>query len=222
VPDTNGKWQLSDYDQALLNRGFDAYQQVERFQFINYGYRYVARKFPWSWEESTQQYTVTPPAFQISTGTGAPLTMSSIIGVDITSDPYRQRLTPERADQFPIAWLPLDMTASQNRGVPFRYYVWQNQIWLLPAPQAAVQVTVYFRKYLADLIALTDTTVLPQIMDEVILDATLVRCHRRAHELQLAQEAQMRVDDAVGDMLQSDVWIMEELQERVIPDNQWL
>jgi hypothetical protein len=33
---------------------------------------------------------------------------------------------------------------------------------------------------------------------------------------------QARVDEAIADMLMSDAFAMEELQERVLPDDQWL
>lgn len=222
MPDANGKLQLQDYDAALVARGFDGFQPVERYQMINAGYRYLARKFPWSWEETSQQFTVAPPAYQINAGGGVPLTIDQIRGVDLVSDPYRGPLTPETEIQFITKWRSLDLTNAANRGVPFRYQVYDNQIWLLPAPQVSMNFMVYFRQYLADLVNTTDTPVTPQILDEVLLDAALVRAHRRAHELQLAQEAQVRVDEAIDDMLSDDAFRNEEIMDRVLPDNQWL
>ena len=222
MPDANGKLQLADYDAALIARGFDGYQQSERYQLINFGYRYVARKFPWSWEETSHDNVVNPGSYQIPIGGGLPLTISGVRGIDIVTDPYRQRLSPEREDQFRIVWQPLDLTAAKNQGIPVRYYVWANNIWLLPPPSVSVTVRVWFYQYLLDLVSATDVPATPQIVDEVILDAALMRAHRRAHEIQLSQEAQMRVDEAISDLLQSDVFVDEERQERVLPDSQWL
>jgi hypothetical protein len=81
--------------------------------------------------------------------------------------------------------------------------------------------TIWFYQYLPDLLQPGDVSAMAQAMDEIIIDAALVRAHRRAHELQLAADAQSRVEDAINAMLQDDVWAMEELQERVLPDDQW-
>ena len=222
MPDANGKLQLQDYDAALIARGFDGYQQSERYQMINFGYRYIARKFPWSWEETVQSYPINPGTSTISVGGGVPLTIDNLRAIICTTDPYRGHLQPEREDQFLQKWLPLDLTAVQNRGVSFKYFVYTGNIYLLPPPQVAMTFQVYFRQFLPDMVNPTDEPVTPQLLDEVVMDAALVRCHRRAHELQLAQEAQMRVDEALQDMLADDVWKMEEQQDRVLPDNQWL
>jgi hypothetical protein len=222
VPDANGKLQLQDYDTGLTARGFDAFLQSDRYQMINFGYRYIARKFPWSWEQTNQVYVINPGTPSIAVGGGVPLTAKNVEAVENITDPYRQRLTPEREDQFRLVWLPLDLTATKNQAVPFRYYVWAGQIYLLPPPQVTMSIQVWFRKFLPDMVLPADIPATPQIMDEVILDAALVRCHRRAHEIALAQEAQSRVDEALGDMLAEDVFVDEERQERVLPDSQWL
>jgi len=222
VPTANGQLQLADYDAALLARGFDAFQPAERAQMINLGYRYIARKFPFFWERSSHVYIINPGDVPLSIQGGAPLTANSVIGVDITADPYRRKLEVATQEYFRRRWQYQDYTAQQNRAIPSRYYVYAGSLYLLPPPQAQITVTVFYYQYLADMIATTDTPVTPQVYDEAILDAALVRCHRRAHELQLAGEAQARVDDALDDMLSDDIWEMEELQERVLPDDQWL
>ena len=222
MPTTTGKLQLQDFDQALIVRGFDGFQQSERYQMINFGYRDIANAFPYSWEESYQDFTIAPGSFTIPMAGGSPLTPSSIETVILTTDPYRRILTPETDDQrFKRKWLWNDLTAQAMRGQPAKYYVWQSQIYLLPPPQFQVTFRIFFHQWLPDMVQITDTHVMPQAFDEAILDAALVRCHRRAHELSLAADAQARVEDAVFGMLQNDFWSMEELQERTLPDDQW-
>jgi hypothetical protein len=222
VPTVSGQLQLQDYNAALVARGFDSYQPAELTQIINFGYRYIARKFPWAWEQSQQDYTVNPGDPPLLIQGGAPLSADSVINVDLVTDPYRRKLEPATEDYFRRRWQYQDLVAAKNRGTPARYYVYSGNLYLLPPPQFQVTARVFFHQYLADLVNPTDVPVMPQIYDEVILEAALVRAHRRAHELELAQEVQVRVDEAVSDLLQDDVWNMEELQERVLPDNQWL
>jgi hypothetical protein len=222
VPTANGKLQLQDYDAALVARGFDGFQPAERYQLINFGYRYLARKYPWAWEVTTKTYAINPGDAPLAVSGASTLGADNIDEIFVTTDPYRRKLKVIDRNDFENNWLPQDLTLAANRGIPQYYYVFNGLIYILPPPQSAMSIIVYFRQYLIDMVAVTDVPATPQILDEVILDAALVRAHRRAHELQLAQEAQVRVDEAIGDMLQDDVWTMSEQQERVIPDNQWL
>lgn len=223
MPNANGQLQLQDYDDALVARGFDGYQPNERYQIINFAYRYLARKYPWMWEETSQSYTINPgdPPLVVS-GMG-PLGADNVRQVTVTTDPWRRKLPVMRQDVFERKWLPLDLTNPQNWSAAADwYYVYNGAIYILPPSQSVITVMVYFRQYLIDMVAFSDTPATPQLLDEVILDAALMRCHRRAQELQLAQEAQGRVDEAIADMLANEAWLMEEQQERVVPDNQWL
>jgi hypothetical protein len=221
MPTQTGKLTLADYDAALLARGFDAFQQNERWQMINLGYRAVARAFPFSWEETVRNYHATPGQFVLAQSLGLPMDITSIKRMYCVTNPYRGKLEPETEERFVERWLGLDLSAQQNWGIPSKYYYWQDDLYVLPAPQLAMDFTVWYSQYLPDMAVPGDVAVTPQIVDEIIIDAALVRCHRRAHELQLAAEAQTRVDGALFDMLQDDVWQMEELQERVLPDDQW-
>lgn len=221
MPTPSGKLNLGDYDQALLVRGFDQFQQNERWQMINLGYRYVARCFPYHWEDTNAVYMVAAGQYNIASSLGLPNDISSIKRIICQTDPYRRKLEPETEERFVKRWLPLDLTVPQNWGIPYKYFYWEDSIWVLPSPQYPLNFRVYYNGYLPDMLTAGDVSAMPQIMDEIVIDAALVRCHRRAHELQLAADAQARVDEAVAAMLQSDVWEMEELQERVLPDDQW-
>ena len=214
---------LQDYDLALVARGFDGYQPAERTQMINHGYRYVARKGPWLWEEMSKTYTVNPGDPPIPMSGATPLGADDVQQILVLTDPYRRKLEVMDSNVFEEKWLPLDLTAANNAtAAPDWYYVFNQAIYILAPPSGQIQIIVYFHNYLPDMVAATDTPATPAVLDEVILDAALVRAHRRAHELQLAQEAQGRIDEALNDMLADDIWTMEEQQERVVPDNQWL
>jgi hypothetical protein len=219
MPTATGKLQLADFDQALVARGFSAFQPTERQQMINLGYRYVARSFPWSWESTSQVYPISPGMFEFPVGTGLPAGVGSIEGIDIVTDPYRSKLIPETEQRFEKRWRYMDLTAAAIRGTPGKYYYYQGNIYILPPPQLAISIKVYYRQYLPDMVNPTDVTVLPQAYDELVQDAALVRCHRRAHEIPCGDAQSL--DDAIFAALQDDVWEMEELQERTLPDDQW-
>jgi hypothetical protein len=214
--------QLQDFDAALVARGFDGFQPFERAQMINLGYRYVARKYPYYWELANQTFVVHAGDPPISIWSAGQLGADNVSGVYIVSDPYRAKLQAMKQDTFERQWLSQDLTAAANRSTPNNYYVYNQMIYILPPPQTTISVEVFFSQFLPDMVAATDAPVTPPIMDEVILDASLVRAHRRAHELELANDAQARVSEAITDILMHDVWIMAEQQERVVPDDQWL
>jgi len=215
--------QLIDYDNALVVRGFDGYAPSDRRQMINHGYRYVARKNNSMWQQATKTFTVNPGDPPIPMAGASQLGADDIVQIDVITDPYRKKLLVMRQDVFERKWYPLDLTDPQNASAsPDWYYVYDSNIYLLAPPQNVIQVRVDFQNFLPDMVADTDIPATPQILDEVILDAALVRAHRRAHEIDLAQEAQARIDDAIMDIFADDVWTMAEQQERVVPDNQWL
>lgn len=219
---TTGKLQLQDYDNACVARGFDAYQPAERLQMINFGYRYVARKFPWSWEKTSHNYTLEPGTATIAIQGGLPASAESIRSVFVRSSPQFQKLQPISEPTFLTRWFQQDLTLASARGSSSEYILYENNLYLLPPPQVETVYEVHFYQYLTDMVAPTDVPATPQILDEVILDAALERFHRRAHELQLAADAHIRVTEAIDDMLQSDAFQMEELQDRTLPDDTWL
>jgi len=215
--------QLQDYDHQLVVRGFDGYFPNDRYLLINLGYRDVANQFPGSWQDTSMDYHLNPGQYALQVGTALPLGIQNITRVMVKSPTqYRKHLYPEREERFFNAWLPMDLTIAANQSnVPDKYYYYLNQIYILGPPSQAMDFTVYYEQYLPDMVSLTQTTALPQAFDEVILDAALVRAHRRAHELSLASEAQQRVNAGVMNLMMGDVFAMEELQERVLPDDQW-
>lgn len=222
MPNANGQLQLQDYDAALVARGFDGYQPSERTQLINMGYRYVARKNTSSWEQTIVTQSLSPGGYMLPMSGATPLGADFIKGIYLMTDPYRRKLDPMDQQAFENQWFPLDLTAATNRSVPNWYYVFEDNIYILAPPQSAMSFSIHLQNYLPDMVAATDIPATPSIYDEVILDAALVRAHRRAHELELAGEAQARINEALMDIQADDVWTMEEQQERVIPDNQWL
>lgn len=222
MPTGTGKLQLQDYDAALIARGFDAFLPAERYQMINFAYREIARKFPFTWEQSSHTYTVNPGTASVAIQGGAPASASNIMAVFVTTAGQRMKLQPERYRRFIDYWLVQDLTLASNRSTSSRYFLFEGSLYLLPPPQAVTDYTVYFSQYLPDMVAVTDPPVTPQAFDELILDASLVRCHRRAHEMELAADAQSRVNDALDDLLQNDIFQMEERQDRVLPDDSWL
>ena len=156
MPDSNGKLQLQDYDQQLVVRGFDAFQQVNRYQMINAGYRAIAAEVPWMWEETYKDYPLLPGQYTIPISGGAPLLPSSVETIVCVTDPYRKKLDAEQAYKFKERWLYLDLTVSQNQGITSKYYIWQSVIYVLPPPQFAMTFRVFFHQWLPDMVLITD------------------------------------------------------------------
>ena len=221
MPTATGKLTFQDFKLQLIARGFEGYSDADQGQLINMGYRYIARKMPWAWENATVTQVLNPGTATVALAGMTTLGADNIDHVLLVTDPYRSRLQPLSEEEFLKTWSYLDLTAPKNQGIPRAYYVFEGKLYILPPPQVQVSVEVHLKSYLTDMVAPTDTHAMPQILDEVILNAALMRAHERANEVTLAQEKQSRIDEAIGDMLQDDVWSMTERQDRVLPDDQW-
>jgi ribosome biogenesis SPOUT family RNA methylase Rps3 len=68
----------------------------------------------------------------------------------------------------------------------------------------------------------TDQTITPPDLDQAILLAALVNAHNRAHEVQLAQNAEIELREFYDMELTEDDWQDESAQQRMVPDNSWL
>jgi hypothetical protein len=68
----------------------------------------------------------------------------------------------------------------------------------------------------------TDVPITPPHLDEAIVSAAKVRCHKRANELTLATNERADLEEAFDDMRDDEAELVDEGVERVSPDDTWL
>jgi hypothetical protein len=220
---------LTDFDAELVARGFDAFPPADRQRYINWGYRRIARRARWLWEQTSATVNMVAGA----TGIGAwanPVDSSHPIGnlksitkVYITSPTnLRSKLRPLSDDEFFENWFVLDLNDLQSRATPEGYYLWENSLWIIPPPDLATTVVVHYKQQVTDLIAPTDSPITPPDLDEAIVTAALTRTHKRANELGLSQQSTIELEEVFADMATDESFIEEEQPSRVSPDDQWL
>jgi len=222
-----GEMTLQQFDDELIARGFDAYSQDTRFRYINWGYRRIARRARWMWEQTqvTSVQAVGDFDIAITPGAGGPIAnFKSITRVYVTAPADRRvKLRRLTDDEFFEKWFPLDLTLAQNRSAsPEGYYVWENNLYILPPSNQAITVVVHYKQQVVALVNPTDVPITPPDLDEAILTAALQRAHKRANELQLSEQSRAELEEVFSDMATDETMQDEEEQERVSPDNTWL
>lgn len=221
---------LSEFDTELVSRGFDGIDQVDRYRYINWGIRHIAMKFPWLWSYQTKGVSISPGQFAINvsrdgTDPGSPsiTRFRSVKTLIITSpNQYRGKLEPATEEDFLENWLPLDLTAAANRGIPEKYFFWNEKLHLLPPPNVAMTVDVHYHIILAKLVSGTESPILPDSLEEGVVLASLMKIHTRANEPALASLARQDLEEFLDQIAIDDDYQMEEEQERVEGDDTWL
>jgi hypothetical protein len=223
MPTASGQLQLQDYLAELVTRGFDGYSVNDQTAYVNRGYFNVARRSTWYWEQTTDQFTVNPGQFAISLwplGTELP-NFKSLDKLVCTTANQTRRMRVMSDEEF-YKYLGMDLTQTQFRGEPYSYYIFQQQLYILSPPQAARDFVAYYYQRTTPLVQPTDVPITPQHLDEAILIAALIRCHKRASELTLAAELENDLQEFFDDMRDDETMLMGEEVERTSPDNKWL
>lgn len=220
---------LTDFDNELIARGFDAFTQPTRYRYINWGYRRIARRSRWLWEQTTASPSVAVGAYTIGAWDDAvdgahPIgNLKSITKVYITNPATsRAKLRPLSDDEFFEQWLPLDLTNAQNRSKPIGYYWFEDALYILPPTDTALTVVVHYKQQVTDLAGGTDVPITPPDLDEGIVTAALIRCHKRATEISLANQSQGELEEVFSDLATDESFLHEEQPLRVSPDDTWL
>jgi hypothetical protein len=222
-----GEMTLQQFDDELVARGFDAYSPATRFRYINWGYRRIARRARWLWEQTsiTSVQAVGDFDIVITPGSGGPIAnFKSITRVYVTAPADRRaKLRHLTDEEFFEKWYPLDLSLAANRSsVPEGYYIWENALYILPPSNQQITVQVHYKQQVTALVNGSDIPITPPDLDEAILTAALQRAHKRANELQLAEQSRAELEEVFADMATDEVMMDEEEQERVAPDDTWL
>lgn len=221
MPTPSGQYQLQDYLTELRARGFDGFSTADLTTYVNRGYSHVARKSQWYWEETTDTFTVAPGSASVSLATELP-NFRSLDRLYVTTAGQERPLTPMSDQEFFDNWLSADLTATKNRGEPDSYYLWNNNLYILSPPQSSRTFIAYYHQRVTPLVNPTDSPITPQHLDEGILIAALIRCHKRANEIGLAQMAQADLEEFFDDMRDDEEMLMANQPERILPDDTWL
>lgn len=225
MPDGNGRYYFSDYVAELQARGFDGFSPADLKTYINRGYFHIARKSRWYWEETTDTFTVSPGSAFVDlwpTNAGELPNFRSLDKLYCTTPGSEGKLRVLSRDEFFEQWLPKDLTQATFRGEPRGYFVWQSKLYILPPPATARTYIAHYHQRVSLLVSDTSQPITPVHLDEAIIDAALIRAHNRANESALAQLARADLDEVFDDMRDDEEELMDELQERVTPDDSWL
>lgn len=219
---------LIDFDAELIARGFDGYSQPTRFRYINWGYMRIARRARWLWEQTSFTTDLDPGEFAIGAHDDVPDGvhplgyLKSITKAYVTNpSTARAKLRPLSDDEFFERWFHLDLTDAANRSTPMGYYAWEDQIFILPPPDSTLTVVVHYKQQMKELTGDGDIPLTPPDLDEAIITAALVRCHKRASEVTLMQQNLGELEEVFSDMATDESFFEEEQPLRVSPDDQW-
>jgi hypothetical protein len=225
MPNAEGQFQLQDFVTELINRGFDGFSNADLKTFVNRGYFHVARKAPWYWEQSTDEFTITQGQHSVElwpiTGGELPY-FSSLDKLYMTTAGKEMRIKPMRDDTFFEGWLYKDLTNPQFRGEPTEYYVFEGKLYLLSPPIGDRTFRAHFHRQVALLKQDDDVPITPVTLDEAIVLAALIRAHKRANEPTLVAVTQAELEEFFDDMRDDEEMRMAEQPDRMLPDNTWL
>jgi hypothetical protein len=232
VTTSSGNQVLDEFVAELQAMGFSAFSVADLTLYLNRGYFHVARKNRWYWEQTTSAFVLTPGQFALALwpgGAGLPQ-FRSLDKVYVTDAGRQVKLVEMSDDEFFTTWLSLDLTQAQWRGNPSQYKVWNGQLYILSPPDKTTNFLVHYHRRVIPLsnsvkyptANYTDVPITPPHLDEAIVSAAKVRCHKRANELTLATNERADLEEAFDDMRDDEAELVDEGVERVSPDDTWL
>lgn len=211
---------LDEFKAELRARGFDGFGDTDLTRYVNFAGRDIARLTRPMWEQQVWSVTLSAGASTVAF-TDLPQ-IKSVDRVYGTTTGYRRKLTALDENTFFQQWMPQDLTQASNRSEPYAYYVWHNEVWILPPAQNDRGFDIHGRAKWTDLAVGTDLPVTPVELDEMILLATLVRCHSRSQEPDRAMDSMAQLQALIDTVADIDDTTMYEEPERTEPDRSWL
>lgn len=229
---SSGNQVLDEFIAELQAMGFSAFSVADLTTYINRGYFHVARKNRWYWEQTTDAFVLTPGQFAVALWPGgAELPQFRSLDKLYITDAGRQvKLTEMDDDEFFTNWLSLDLTQGQWRGNSSKYKVWNQQLYIMSPPATTTNFLAHYHRRVVPLSSATkyptanytDVPITPPHLDEAILMAAKIRCHKRANELTLASNERVDLEEAFDDMRDDEAELVDEGFDRVSPDDTWL
>lgn len=215
--------------EEIKKRGFSGFDAGDVDTYIRWSIAEIGRKAPWLVMRTPVAVNVTGTTISVPASTidaaGAE-GIFAIKSVFITTEDYARRLRAQTEEYFLTTWYPLladGVVTSDMRGTPVEYAYYEDQLWLIDPPDQAYTLEVTIAKrpqnYVDDT---SDDFSGTDDWDEAILLGALVRCHQRANQWNLAGMCRAELDLMIQDKLSEEVFLGEETQDRVLPDDGWL
>jgi hypothetical protein len=206
---------LSDFITELEKRGFDGFESLDLVRYINFGYRTVGRLTKWMWEETDLPMTMAIGSYRWSLVSDLP-TVKSVRAIVCTTVNSENRLEAITSDDFYDSWRAYDLTSSQNRGEPDRYYMDSAYIYILPPPRASRTYTLTVEQKLTELVSgSNETPITPEEYDEAILIAAEEHCHIRARQPAFADVNRKKLMEFFDDALADEGSRMQDAPQRI-------
>src|SRR4029077_15624828 len=212
MPTASGQYQLQDYLAELRARGFDGFVDADLITFVNRGNYAVARKSQWYWEETADAFSISPGTAIVTLwpAVGGELQgLRSLDKVVVTTAGQQKVLKPLSDDDF-WPWLGKDLTITVNQGEPRSYYIFQQNLYIIPPPIQIRSFLAYYHRRVTPLVSPTDVPITPQDLDEAILLGALLRCHKRANETGLAASVELDLEEFFDAMRDDEEMMMAE------------
>ena len=206
---------LGDFVSELKARGFDGFSDDDLIRYINFGYLTVGRLTKWMWEEKNIPLAMAVGSYRWSLATDLP-TAKSIRAVVCNTANYEGRLTSIRGDEFYDDWSAYDLTSSQRRGEPDRYYMDGAYVYLLPPPYQPRSYTLTVEQFLPELVSGDDSPLItPQEYDEAVLTAAEEHCHIRTRQPQFADVSRKKLTEFFDDALADEATRSQDAPSRI-------
>ena len=209
---------VDEFRSELKVRGFDGFSAAEIDRYLDWGYAHVSRLCRWSWEEATLNFSVDPGIAWMDLLTDFP-EFGSLRAL-LTTTPERYQLAPMADEEYFGTWgsrSEEDLQDPANRGASDQYYVVRNRIYFIPPPQMPMTFVAHYWRRVVDFVA-SGGIVAPFDLDEAILAAAEMICHRRMREYEHMDRAEATLNDVLGDFISEDNLRVDEEEERVIPE----
>lgn len=214
--------------EEIKNRGFSGFQAADVDTYIRWSIAEIGRKAPWLVMRTPVVVNVTGTTISVPASTldaaGAE-GIFSVKSVVVTTENESRRLRPQSEDYFLTHWYPQladGVVGDDLRGSPVEYAYYEDQLWLINPPDAAYTLEVTIAKRPQDYVDDTSEDFSgTDDWDEAIMLGALVRCHQRANQWNLAGMCRAELDMLIQDKLSEQVFLNEEVQDRVLPDDGW-
>jgi hypothetical protein len=209
----------AQFETELTNRGWSRYS-TELETYLDWALRAVVRAAKWG--DTHESVEVTDhgagagenkiPFSSINSGN-----VRTILFVYLSETDKERKLSPLPTDEFHNDWLWRDMDDSTNQGEPSHYYVYQQAVYLIPAPDQDYDFTVHYVERINAFANDGATSGLPERLDQAILLEAEAICFQRAHELERMFAAQAEARRIIFEEMGDEGGRMAEDHPRVIP-----
>lgn len=209
----------NDFVLELKARGFTGFTSVQLLQYVNWGYREVARRSRWKWRETDEPISLVAGDYDYPLSSITGFKSAKALFIDTPTTNLR-KLKSIDEKVFLEHWLTQDLT-TVSRSAPEGYCIWNRTLYVLPPTDVDTTLTLYYVRDIVDLTTATSPFT-PTDYDEAILTAARWRCHIRAQEFDLASVAKQELEDTLFHFLDEETYEQEEQLDRVQPDDTWL